>query len=85
MHKINRATLNVRVINERFWTLRAFCITAVANMFMVPLGIACGGGITFSHFLASNLLPVTLGNIVGGVVCVALPYALIYGRKMGAH
>ena len=90
MHNTIWATLNVSVKNVHsrsapVWMLRAFRVTAVANMFMVPLGIACGGGITFSHFLASNLLPVTLGNIVGGVFGVALPYALVYGQKKGAH
>ena len=27
-----------------------------------------------------NLLPVTLGNIIGGAVCVAGVYALAFGR-----
>lgn len=28
----------------------------------------------------ANLLPVTLGNIVGGAVCMATSYSLIFGR-----
>ena len=35
--------------------------------------------LNWSGFIA-NLLPVTLGNIVGGSVMVALVYYLVYGR-----
>lgn len=30
--------------------------------------------------LTSNIIPVVLGNAVAGVLCMALPYALIYGN-----
>ena len=53
---------------------------SVANMFMVPLGIALGAKVSFSHFLTSNLLPVTLGNTVAGVACLGLTYSLMYGK-----
>ena len=49
-------------------------------MFMVPLGISLGAPVTYEHFLAANLLPVTLGNIVGGAVCIAAVYALCFGQ-----
>ena len=49
-------------------------------MFMVPLGIALGAPVSYGHFLAANLLPVTLGNIVGGAVCIAAVYALCFGQ-----
>ncbi|CAL8463113.1 g2647 [Coccomyxa elongata] len=52
---------------------------SVANMFMVPLGIALGAKVSFASFLTANLLPVTLGNIVGGAVCIALAYAVCFG------
>lgn len=54
---------------------------SVANMFMIPFGIAAGADFTLQHFLSSNLLPVTLGNIIGGALCIATPYAFAYGRK----
>ena len=38
--------------------------------------------VSFATFLTANLLPVTLGNIVGGAVCIAMVYAICYG-KMG--
>ncbi len=53
---------------------------SVANMFLIPMGLACGADVSFWQFLTANLLPVTLGNIVGGALCVATPYALAYGR-----
>jgi formate/nitrite transporter len=33
------------------------------------------------NFLLANLLPVTLGNIVGGMVCVALPLYMMHKKK----
>jgi formate/nitrite transporter FocA (FNT family) len=36
--------------------------------FLIPLGIALGAELTFTQFLTQNLVPVTLGNIVGGLV-----------------
>lgn len=63
---------------------------SVANLFMVPLGIALQvlaergafvadqlvasefSDLTFSHFFLNNLIPVVLGNIVGGALLVGL-------------
>jgi formate/nitrite transporter len=58
---------------------------SIANMYFVPLAIFLAGdagpeGLTWSHFLVNNLLPVTLGNLVGGAGMVGLVYHLIYGR-----
>ena len=36
--------------------------------------------LTWSHFLIDNLLPVTIGNIVGGSVFVAIIYWFVYLR-----
>jgi len=38
-------------------------------------------GITWQHFLLANLLPVTIGNVVGGAVMVAAVYWLVYRFK----
>jgi formate/nitrite transporter len=67
---------------------------SVANMFFVPLGILIGGsreaaeaGIalasTWRAFLVDNLVPVTLGNIVGGAVFTAFPYLCAAGPGKG--
>lgn len=37
--------------------------------------------ISLASFFAKNLLPVTLGNIVGGSVLVGLVYGSVYLRK----
>lgn len=59
---------------------------SIANMFYVPAGILesvkmGGAGIDFGAFLGCNLLPVTLGNIVGGAGLVAGGYYLAYLKK----
>jgi formate transporter len=38
------------------------------------------GDVTWAAFLVRNLVPVTLGNVVGGVVLVGLVYAFVYLR-----
>jgi formate/nitrite transporter len=40
----------------------------VVNMFAVPAGILLGGPITWGDWIFGNQIPVTLGNIVGGLV-----------------
>lgn len=51
----------------------------VANMFYLPLAQLCGAGITFGQVWAGNILPVTLGNIVGGMI-VTTSYYFSYVR-----
>ncbi len=63
---------------------------SVANMYFIPLGILLKGNVAapatvdISNLgwagLFSNLIPVTLGNIVGGSGMVALVYYVIYRR-----
>ncbi|KAI7840455.1 hypothetical protein COHA_005880 [Chlorella ohadii] len=53
----------------------------IANMVFVPLGILMGvPGVTWEAFLFKNLIPVTLGNIFAGAVCVATLYSMAYGQ-----
>lgn len=56
---------------------------SVANMFIIPLGILRGADITISQFLMKNLIPVTLGNILGGALCVMAPFGLTFGNWVG--
>ena len=49
-------------------------------MFIIPLGIFHGAAVTWKSFFLVNLLPVTLGNIVGGAVCVAAAFSMAYGK-----
>jgi formate transporter len=57
---------------------------SVANMYLIPIAWLAGAeAVTIGSFLA-NLVPVTLGNIVGGGLFVALVYWLVYLHP-GAH
>lgn len=71
---------------------------SVANMYFIPMGLfikkfdsawAAASGVdlsslTWEHFLVNNLLPVTIGNIIGGTVLVALIYWFVYLRDQRA-
>lgn len=48
---------------------------------MAGVTTAVYADLTWTNFLLNNLLPVTLGNIVGGSVMVGLVYWFIYLRK----
>ena len=72
---------------------------SIANMYFIPLGIllrdrpavveAAGlqpgalTDLTWGGFLWNNLLPVTIGNIIGGGLLVAAVYWLVYLRPKG--
>lgn len=60
----------------------------IANMFFIPLGIIGAQGtvevLNMSNFIFGNLIPATLGNIVGGAIFVAMFYYFIHlhaGKK----
>lgn len=57
---------------------------SIANMFFIPLGMMLGAPITPAAFIFNNLVPATLGNMVGGLALVALPYFIIWGQKQTA-
>lgn len=69
---------------------------SIANMYFVPIGLLLKNNVaivyladlvdrinrlTWSAFFINNLLPVTLGNIVGGALFVGGAYYLAYLRK----
>jgi formate/nitrite transporter len=57
---------------------------SVANMYFIPTGMFYGANVTWGQFLIGNLLPVTLGNIVGGAGFVAVLYWYVYLREKPA-
>jgi formate/nitrite transporter FocA (FNT family) len=63
-------------------------------MFFIPIGILVEGvptiasktsldlsNLTWGGFVAGNLIPVTIGNVVGGVLFVATLYWYSYLKK----
>lgn len=57
---------------------------SIANMYFIPAGIFADGGmtagLTWTGFFVNNLIPVTLGNIVGGVF-VGIVYYFVYRKR----
>lgn len=53
-------------------------------MFLLPLGLFSGASesVSWMDITVKNLLPVTLGNIVGGAVCQAGLYSAVYGSLL---
>jgi formate/nitrite transporter len=64
---------------------------SVANMYFIPYGlfvestetVADVPGLTWGDFVWANLVPVTIGNVVGGAVMVGAIYWFIYLRAPG--
>ncbi len=50
---------------------------SIANMYLIPAGWAAGSPVNLAGFFG-NLIPVTIGNIIGGAGGVALSYWLAY-------
>jgi formate/nitrite transporter len=57
---------------------------SIANMFFVPAGIFNGANATWGQFFLNNLIPVTLGNIIGGAFFVGFIYWWLYGNRLNA-
>lgn len=57
---------------------------SVANMFFIPAGLFADGGatagLTWGSFFIGNLLPVTLGNLIGGSLLVGGTYYYAYKK-----
>ena len=64
---------------------------SVANMYFIPFGLLVKDeldvpglaleNLTWRGFLIDNLLPVTIGNVIGGAVMVGAVYWLVYLRE----
>jgi len=51
---------------------------SVANMFFVPNGMIHGADVSVGEFLGKNLIPVTLGNLIGAEFFVGFLYSYLY-------
>eukprot|EP00425_Heterocapsa_triquetra_P031969 CAMPEP_0195106932 /NCGR_PEP_ID=MMETSP0448-20130528/81781_1 /TAXON_ID=66468 /ORGANISM="Heterocapsa triquestra, Strain CCMP 448" /LENGTH=380 /DNA_ID=CAMNT_0040143293 /DNA_START=77 /DNA_END=1219 /DNA_ORIENTATION=- len=69
-----------------FWPIAAFITLGfehcVANMFLIPQGMFAGADIGPYQLLVNNLLPVTIGNIIGGTIFVAGIHFVAYHDKV---
>jgi formate/nitrite transporter len=54
---------------------------SIANMFFIPTGIFNGANVTWGQFIFNNLIPATIGNIVGGAFFVGFIYWWLYGNR----
>ena len=63
---------------------------SIANMYFIPAGIMTAGitktatTVTWINMWTSNLIPVTLGNIVGGMVFVGVIYWVAFKKEIAA-
>jgi formate transporter len=72
---------------------------SVANMYFIPMGLFVKTNdafvaahpvdglshLTWGRFLYANLLPVTIGNVIGGAVMVGVVYWFVYLRGQEEH
>lgn len=54
---------------------------SVANMYFIPLGKFLGAPVTWGQMWMNNLIPVTIGNIIGGALIVPLFYHVAYMKS----
>lgn len=55
---------------------------AVVNMFLFPLGMMLGANFTIMDWLTWNQLPVTLGNLVGGLVFTGMALYVTHAKTL---
>lgn len=54
---------------------------SIANMFLLPMAMWEGYDISFGEIMSSNIIPVTIGNIIGGALFVGGLYWYLYDKK----
>jgi formate/nitrite transporter len=57
---------------------------SVVNMFVIPTGIFLGAHVSISDWWLWNQIPVTLGNIAGGMIFTGLLLYFTHGKRSGA-
>lgn len=51
---------------------------SIANMYFIPAAIYSGADILWSTFIINNLIPSTIGNLIGGCIFVGCAYWYVY-------
>lgn len=71
------------IANVYFIPMGLFIKADAADSFWSSIGKTAGDfpALTWSNFLLANLVPVTIGNIIGGSIMVAAVYWFVYLRK----
>jgi len=54
---------------------------SIANMFMLPLAMFLGADLTWSQIFTDNIIPVTIGNLLGGALFLPLIFHYVYTAK----
>ena len=57
---------------------------SIANLFLLPLGLAAGADASVKDTIVKNIIPVTIGNIIAGAVVFGGSYSYLYGA-LGGH
>ena len=52
----------------------------IANYFLIPIGMFYGTNFGVGKFIWASIIPVTLGNIIGGAVFCGVFFWVLYGR-----
>lgn len=55
---------------------------AVVNMYLFPLGMMLGADFTIMDWLVWNQIPVTLGNLIGGLLVTGLSLYVTHGKTL---
>ncbi len=55
---------------------------SIANMFFIPIGKFVGLDVSWAQIWMNNLIPVTIGNIIGGAIIVPVVYHLCYAKYL---
>jgi formate/nitrite transporter FocA (FNT family) len=71
------------IANIYFLPMGLFIKAGAPDAFWASIGKTAADfpALTWGNFLVGNLLPVTIGNIIGGSVMVAAVYWFVYLRK----
>src|SRR5690606_18908658 len=57
---------------------------SVVNMFVIPAGMLFGADVSFAEWWMWNQIPVTVGNVVGGVLFTGTALYVTHRRKQQA-
>ena len=60
---------------------------SVTNIYIIPQGMILGADVTVGQSIWNNLIPVTIGNIIYGILFVGLPFYFLNTKSIsgGVH